>query len=297
MLRIGCWERGWRIIATLLLAAGLLAGCSTLGVAYKQADSLLYWWLDGYFDFDERQSTQVRQALARLLAWHRREQLNDLAILLDRAAGEVAGDATPQQACGWYEELRGRLDVVVERVLPEAVAVAPSFGHDQFTQLQRKQAKTNAEYRDDFLQRDLKERRDAAVERAVERAEQLYGRLGAAQKAVLARGVADSPFDPERWGAERQRRQHDLVDTLRGLRGTNPAADREAGVRALRGWWQRVQRSPDAAYARYQRDLETYNCEFAARVHNATTAEQRSVAQKRLRGWEADLRRLATPAS
>lgn len=294
--RVG-WFGGWRIIATLLLAAGALVGCSTLGIAYKQADSIGYWWLDGYFDFDERQSSQVRQALGRLLAWHRREQLADVVTLAERAAVDVVNDATPAQACGWYEDIRARLDAVVERALPETAALAATLHQGQFAQLERKQVKNDAEYRDKFLQPDSKERREAAVERAVERAEQLYGRLGAAQKAVLARGVAESPFDPERWHAERQRRQRDLVAILRGVRSTDTPADRDAAVRALRGWWQRVQRSPDAGYASYQRELEAYNCEFAARVHNATTKEQRAVAQRRLRGWEADLRRFVTPAS
>ena len=77
--------RSLRIIAALLCAAWLLAGCSTLRLAYSQADHLTYWWLDGHVDFDGEQTRLTRDGIAQWFAWHRASQLPDYAALLERA--------------------------------------------------------------------------------------------------------------------------------------------------------------------------------------------------------------------
>ncbi len=291
MLELG-WLRRWRIIAAALLVLGL-AGCSVLRLAYSQADELGFWWLDGYVDFDDSQSPRVRDAIGRWFAWHRRTQLPDYAALLDRAATEVLQDTTAATTCRWFAELRQRADAAVEHALPEAAVIAAGFSTEQLLHIERQQAKNRAEFRADFLQPDPAERLARSVERATERAEQLYGRLGERQRQRIAQGVEASPFDAERWLAERQRRHRDLLTELRRLQGAD--ANGGAPTAGLRAYWQRVQRSPDEAYRRYQDRLEAYNCELSAQLHNLTSPAQRQEAQRRLRGWQSDLRRLAAP--
>lgn len=286
------WLRSWRIIAACLLLA--LAGCSALRLAYTQAGEFAYWWLDGYVDFDGDQTLRTREAITRWFAWHRRAELPDYVSLLDRAAAEAGQDATPAQACRWFEEVRQRIDRAVDHALPDAAAIAASFSREQLNRLERKQAKNNAEFRDDFLQPDPAERREEAADRVVERAEQLYGPLDRSQRERIAQAMSASPFEPERWLAERQRRQRHLLLTLRQVQAG--ALSRPSAAEALRNHWQEVKRSPDAAYQRYQQRLETANCELLSKIHNDTTPEQRQEAQRKLRGWAADLRRLATPA-
>jgi hypothetical protein len=126
------------------------------------------------------------------------------------------------------------------------------------------------------------------VKRAVSRAEQLYGRLDAPQRKVIAEGVAASPFDPQGWMEERKRRQRDTLVTLRRLLAER--ADRDQRVAALRALAERSQRSPDPAYRAYQQRLVDYNCAFAARIHNATTLAQRQKARANFKEWEEDLR-------
>lgn len=270
-----------------------VAGCSVLRLAYTQADQLSYWWLDSYVDFDGTQTPRVRDAIDRWFDWHRHTQLPDYAGLLGRASNEVLQDTTAATTCRWFGELRRRADAAVEQALPEAAAIAASFSTEQLLHIERQQAKNSAEFRQDFVQADPAERLARSVERATERAEQIYGRLGDRQRQRIAEGVRASPFDAERWLAERQRRHRDLLVELRRLQGAD--AHDAASIAGLRGYWQRVQRSPDEGYRRYQERLEAYNCELSAQLHNLTTPAQRQDAQRRLRGWESDLRRLAAP--
>jgi hypothetical protein len=105
--------------------------------------------------------------------------------------------------------------------------------------------------------------------------------------------VLASPFNPEGWLAERQRRQRDVVQTLRQL--VADKADGDKRLAALRALVARQQRSPDPAYRAYQIKLADYNCALAAQIHNATTTAQRKKAQQTLKGWEDDLRAVMTP--
>ena len=178
----------------------------------------------------------------------------------------------------------------MQQALPAAAQVAATLRPAQLQRLARKQAETNEAFRKEYLQADPAERREASIERAVERAEELYGRLDPVQRGRIAAAVAASPFDPERWLGERQRRQRDL---LQALGDSASRADAEAARPLLQGVWQRARRSPDEGYARYAEALERYNCGFAAQLHNITTREQRESLLRRLKGWESDLRRLA----
>ncbi len=274
----------------MLLLLQALAGCSAIRLAYANGPQLAWWWLDGYMDFSREQTPAVRQAVDRWFDWHRASQLPDYAALLASAQQAVVEPATPAQACRWNALLRERADPALQRALADLTELIPALTEEQIRHLERRFAKVIDEMRDDFLQPDPAERQAAAVKRTLERAERLYGSLQEAQKRVLAAGVAASPFDPEQWQAERMRRQRDVVQTLRRLLAER--ADRDQRLAALRMLVDRSERSPDPTYRAYQQRLLDYNCAFAARLHNATTAAQRQQARSTLKGWEDDLRAL-----
>lgn len=280
-----------RIIVVMGLLAGLLAGCSAIRFGYNQAPDLLFWWLDGYADFDDAQAPRVRESLAQWFAWHRRTQLPDYANLLARAQADVLADTTPDRACRWWAELRQRGDLAAEQALPYAAELIPTLKPVQIQHVERRYARINEEFRDDYLDKDPVQRQERALKRTVERAEFLYGALDEPQRALVARLVAASPFDAEAWYAERLQRQQEALQLLRRLSSEN--ASRDGALATLRAYGERMARSPRESYRRYQEKLETYNCAFAASLHNATTLVQRQAAVAKLKGWEADFRALS----
>jgi hypothetical protein len=289
-MRLPSFVKLW-IIGALCLA---LAGCSVLRLTYPQAPTLAYWWLDGYVDFTNDQTPRVQEQLAEWLRWHRSTQLPDYAALLQRARAEVLANATPAQVCRWYDELAERLMVSFEQALPAAAETALALTPAQMAHLQHKFDKTNAEFRDEYLQASPEARLKESIKRAVDRAEALYGRLDDAQRERLARDLAASPFDADLWFAERQQRQRDLVQTLRRLQAEHAGnAQMQAALRMLA---ERAQRSQNDVYRAYQQRLKQFNCEFIAQVHNGTTPAQRQAAASTLKGWETDLRALAAEA-
>lgn len=289
-------RRRRRVAASLvLLAAALLGGCGVaMKFGYGQAAPLAYRWLDGYVEFEPKQEVRVRGALDEFMAWHRKTQLRDYAQLLAKAEGEVAGDVSAERMCGWVQDVRARLDTLLERAMPAMVDVLPTLAPNQIAAIERKQVERNAEWRDDFLQRDPAKRRREAVKREVERAEGFYGRLEKEQRELVERSVAASPMEAERTYAERLHRQKDLVETIRRIAATDPPA-REIEAQ-VRGYVKRIERSPREDYRRYAEKVTAHNCAFAASLHNTTTEAQRKHAARKLKGYGDDVRALAGDA-
>ena len=269
----------------------LLGACSALRIGYSQAPDLMYWYLDGYVDFNSAQTPRVRDALTQWLAWHRRTQLPDYAALLARAQTEVMTDITAARACEWQREVIRRADTAFDRAAPAVADFLVTATPQQVQHLEGRQAKANEEFRKDYLQPDLRKRAEVTLKRTVERAESLYGTLGEVQRDRMAEALLRSPFDPEAWLSERRLRQQEVVALMRKFGGDEAA--RQAAEAAVRAYVQRMETSSREPYRRYSERLNVFNCAFAATVHNSTSAAQRRTAAEKLAGWEADARAIA----
>ncbi len=283
------------IAALTLVLCVLAAGCSLLKIGYGQASPLAFRWLDGYVDFDDAQSLRVRTALGEAMSWHRRTQLPDYVDLLVRAESEIQGDVSAERMCAWGRDVRDRGDVLVQYALPTIVEVALTLSPAQLGNIEKRQAKTNAEWRDDHLQRDREKRRKAAVKREVERAEEFYGDLDDSQRALIARAQAASPYDPELSYAERLARQQDALALIRRWRENGTA--RDDALAQAKAWVQRLERSPREAYRVQAEKFADHNCAFASTLHHTTSAAQRRHAVKKMKGYEDDLRALIAESS
>ena len=245
----------------------------------------------------------MREGIDRWFAWHRRTQLPDYAALLVRAQADVLEPTTALAACAWQAEIERRLEAAAKEAVPAAAELMLSLSPEQLLHIERRMAKGLVEARADFLQADVAERKAQSLKRSVERFETLYGRLDSAQRERLAAALATSAFDPERWLAERDLRQRDMLRTLSTLSALGRAAgDREAARQqaqaAARSITERMTQSPRADYRAYQQRLRQDNCQLAASLHNATTPAQRQAARAKLKGWESDVRALiANPGS
>ena len=281
------------IIGLLLVAVALLGGCSSVRLAYGNGAQLAWWWLDSYVDFSTEQAPRVKQGIDALFDWHRSSQLPAYTPLIVAAQRQVLEATTPELACRWQRQVRDLLEPTLQRVLALAAEQSVGLGEAQIRHLEQRYAKGNVEMREDFLQPDVAERQAKSVERAVERAERLYGRMAPAQLQVVREGVQSSPFDPALWLQERQRRQREVLDTLRRLSAEK--ADAEQRLAAMRALAAHIEVSPNPNYRSYQLKLTDYNCALAARIHNAAPPAQRRQARETLKGWEEDLRALAMP--
>jgi hypothetical protein len=279
-----------RIIG-VLLAAAALGACSAIKLAYNNLPTVSYWRLDAYLDFNGAQTPKVRDELEQLLAWHRQNELPRIASLLQEAQALAPGEVTPAQVCAMTDRIRERLLAVTERAEPAGTELALSLSESQLQQLERKYAKVNAEYRKGWLERTPAQVQEKRYDRALDRAEDFYGRLTDEQRDLLKQQAAQSVFDPRLTDAERRRRQQDALAVLRGFVAGKPSpAEARA---ALHDYIQRIAEPPPGPWRDQQQALLQEGCRNTAALHNGTTASQRAQAVRRLQAYQEDLRQLA----
>lgn len=275
----------------MLGAATLLSGCAAMRLVYSQGTDLAYWWIDGYADFDDTQGPRAQEAINAWFRWHRATQLPDYVQLLQRAQRMAPQSVTAAQVCSLYEDAAKRFDPMIERALPAAAELAQSLSAEQIAHINAKYEKSNKQFRKEYLQRDVEDRREAVVKRAVDRAESLYGHLDDAQRTVIEKRAAGSNFDPELWQQERVARQQEILSALRKIKADKLNAEQSQSL--LRTVVRHIQQSPREKFAAYQDKLQQYNCATAAQVHEAASAERRHAAARKLKGWEDDARVLS----
>jgi hypothetical protein len=288
-------------IIVAAFAVATLAGCSMVRLAYSQAPNLTHWWADGYVDFNSEQSQQFKLALDGWFDWHRRTQMPVYADLLARGQREVMGPMSREAMCAWRDEMQRRLEPIVEHVAPKLAAVALTLTPTQLKHLEQRLAKNGAELKRDYAQDDREERKKASYKRTLERYENFYGRLDEAQRERLAQLLQESPFDADKWLAERERRSRDTIAALSALLAAGKTQDAAAAQAQAMGAvktiaWRSLN-SPRSDYAAYQQRLASENCTLAATLHNLTTPTQRQHARNKLRGWESDVRAIVAADS
>jgi hypothetical protein len=284
VLRLG------RIIGWLALAAAM-AGCSAVKLGYNNLGDVAYWWLDSYIDFSDEQAGRVREELSRLHLWHRTQELPRLAEMLHRMEELAPGDISPTQACQFVEQARERASATAEQGEMAVVTVAAGLTPDQFAHLERKYARNNAEFRRKWIGPSASELADKRLQQFVSRSEAIYGSLDEAQRLALRRELEPSVFNGSRLLAERVRRQQDALQVLRKLAGESVPLDEARGL--LRGYLARTREPPDPEQRRLQHALIDEGCRAISVMHNATSADQRQSAVRRLRAYQRDLRELA----
>ena len=278
----------------------MLSACSAARVAYNQAPTFAYWWLDGYVDFTEAQSPQVRTDIDRFLAWHRSAELPLYGQRLAQWQVLAQQDISAEQACTEFGAVRASFQRMSDRGAMPLAALALQLTPEQLQHMKRHQAKGDENFEKDFLRGTPAQRLERRLDRAIDRFETLYGTLTDAQRQQLRTGLQQSAWDPQRTQAERQRRQAAMLQTIREVQAAHAAAFAASGSRspppeavaALRSWSQRLFDSPTPGYAAYSAALLKDGCTQFATLHNSTSAEQRAHAVGVLKGYEGDLRAL-----
>ncbi|HCY17293.1 MAG: hypothetical protein A2Z93_13810 [Curvibacter sp. GWA2_64_110] len=277
-----------RIIGGLLLV--LLTGCSAVKTGYNSAPTLLYWWLDGYVDFNEAQDKPVRDSLAALHAWHRQQELPAYADLLNRMQQLAGGPVSLELVCTFVDQIRAHMLRLAEQSADGLAQVAPTLQDEQLRRLAQQFEKNNQKWREEWLDGSPAELLERRLARTVDRYEDFYGRLTDAQKTLLRQRLSASSLDARTAWAERLRRQQDMLRVFQEHRGTDRPAHVQAEMLALT---KRNLESPEPAYrAQFERMLQE-GCQIMALLHNSASAAQRRQFIGKLQGYEADFRALA----
>ncbi len=280
---------GQRFAVVLLVF--VLSACGLVRTGYDNLDTIAYWWMDRYLDFNESQKREVKAGLKALHAWHRSTQLPAHADLLGELRQMAQGDVSPLAACDAITKARDQFETLVLQAAPQAATLALSLEPANLKRLRKKFAEEDKQWREKWLDVSAKQLAEDRLDEWTDRSEFFYGRLSAAQKQAIRDAIARSALDPKISWMLRQRRQEDILATLEKIRKTKPSPElAEAEMRAL---MDRSLHPDDAIGADMRRNLFNEACANSAAMHKLATPAQRKRAEEKLAGLEQDLRKLA----
>ncbi|MEY4295617.1 MAG: hypothetical protein RLY82_1305 [Pseudomonadota bacterium] len=267
----------------LLLLSVLLTSCTAVKLTYNNADSLVYFWLDGYVDFTVDQKVGVKNDIQALHTWHRQTQLPTFALMAKTLQVQAQGNVTAVQLCANWDQVEPTfMPPLIAHLEPAVLKLVSQMTPDQITSVEEKYAKTNKEWLKEWQPKTTRELHKNSEKAIRDRLENIYKSLSDDQVKLLRELIAVSPFDSKIAYAERLRRQQDMIATLKGARTKE----------TLRALVQRNITSPDSTYRAYAARVKQSNCEMYAKIHNSMNESQRLQAVKTFQDYERDFKTL-----
>lgn len=283
--------RTWGVVTVLVL----LAACSSLKLAYNNGDTLLYWWLDNYIDFEDTQRAEVKKDIDNLFRWHRKTQLQDYIQVLQKAQRQLQGNPTPADLLADYNDVRARTQALLLKAAPDIADLALSLKPEQLEQMEKKFAKNNAEFRKKNMKGDKDDQNKYRYKKSMEQFELWFGSFSNEQEAIIRQASDARPLDNNIWLDERLRRQRNVLALARKIVDEKPSREQAiAQIQTLiRDSFSRLDNSERKPF------FDAYTNSTIELVHTVVriaTPEQKAHAQKRMQGWIQDFSALAAEA-
>lgn len=275
-----------RWIAVFLVV--LLAGCSTLKLAYNHSPSWFSYQLDVYLDLDDAQESVLSTQLDALHAWHRHHALPAYAQTLREWSQQVASGHrfSVEDVLKGQQQIEQELLRIGSQIAAEITPVVQGLTPRQIEHLQSKLEKSNREYQNKYLTASMNEarRKKERLEELEERYENWLGKLTKEQKARLSSVVDRQLFGPMLWSQERQARQRAMLSLIAESRSMTA----EQTQHAWKSYFDSLStyRVPELESRRLL--IRSAWAEVTADMLNMMTEQQRQFLQKKLLGYAND---------
>jgi hypothetical protein len=275
----------------LLAALFILPGCSAVKVVYNQADHVVAWKVDDYFDLTSEQKDALRVHLERFHAWHRSTQLPDYAALFETAQKRLQAGVTLNDTAWVMESLKARYRLLVAQGYADAARVLSTLTDQQLADARRQFDKDNRKYaKEHGVGLAPEEQKRLRAKRNLERLEHWTGSLTAAQETRITEINRALPLVTELRQQDRIRRQREFLALL------DARAQIETFAPRLRDWLLDWDRTRPAQYeAELTRFLDA-SAKANVETYNLLTPEQRNHASERLQRYAQAFRELAREA-
>lgn len=278
----GAWLTCLALTLTLTLAA-----CSILQAVYQQAPRYLQWRSNVAHHFSPDQQELVGGQIRRWFDWHRREQMPQVARMLQQAAEDVRGPITPELACQRRDAYLAMSKQAFAVAAPMAAAVIANLGPDQTRRVQAFFINLNEEQQENYVSDDPREQARLAVAFIEKWASLVYGDFSEAQREHLIHQVMALPFNARTVLGEFQRFQGRYVQLLKDTQAHKLGTE-QISQRLLAALLDGVDPQDPVRKAQMQRWVQA-GCAFAADLHAHTSAAQRERATRTLSGWREDV--------
>lgn len=272
----------------LLLLAVLIAGCSALRIGYRQADIILSWRANAYFNLDADQRREFSDRLERLLRWHRYEQLPEYASFLTIAIDKARHSLKRDDIAWFVDGFKARYRVIVNRSVGDAAAMLATLAPGQIETLQKQWNQDNQKFAsENELDGSIEKRKRARLKKTMSRIKDWTGSLTYEQEQRIAALLDPIPLIEHLHHADRIRRQREFLQLLK-LR-----TDKQEFQPKLQAWlldWEHG-RAPE--YERLSSEVYEKRIQFYLALNQLLTPGQRQIALHRLQEYVKDCKALS----
>ncbi|MEO8144428.1 MAG: DUF6279 family lipoprotein [Betaproteobacteria bacterium] len=260
-----------------LAAMLLLSSCSVTRIAYNNADVVLRWQANYYFDFQGEQSEEFDRRLAAFLAWHRARALPKYVPLGEEAAARLLRGMRREDLEWSYDAVRGQVQETLVAAATEAAGLLDRLGPEQIGHLEQRLVEENRKFARENVQGTREERHKRRVTRNLDRLEEWFGPLSDAQADRVRLYSTRAPYSAELRDRDRRRRQAEYVAMLRA---------REATAR-LAQWARDWDAGREPAYVEALRVTHAEYVELLLDLDRTLSPVQREHAATRLKRFAA----------
>ena len=270
-------------IVLVLLVSALLGGCSSLRLAYDNADAYARWRIDSYVTLQGEDADALDEKIDEFHAWHRRHELPQLAGLATQASQRLAKGLSPADMVWGYDSLRARASASLRKGAELLAPLLDRLTPEQVAQIERRVAEENRKFFRDNLRGAERERREKRAKIVVDRLEDWVGKLTQAQVERVREYSERAPMTDELRDRDRKRLQRDVIAIVRAREAAKRLPERLAH-------WERG-REPA-----YVAQLDAWRQQYFALLldlERSLTPEQRARLQRNLRRYIEDFEALA----
>jgi Family of unknown function (DUF6279) len=215
VMKLICLHASGLRLALLALIFSLLSGCSAIRVGYNQADTILAWMADDYFDFDPAQKQDFHTRIDRLLKWHRHEQLPDYARFLTEIKQRGQRQFTREDMLWTVDEAKARFRTLARHGADDAAEMLATLKPENIRALEKQFDKVNQKFvREYKIKGTVEDQKNARLERTLKQVREWAGTLTPAQEERIAAFNNTVPIADHLRHQDRQRRQKEFLALL-----------------------------------------------------------------------------------
>ena len=263
-----------------------VAGCSTVQVAYDNADWFLLRQMSRYMTLDGAQKAAAGELLEARMQTHRREEL-PLYVDALRTARAMVADGLSEDEVDWmFERVATLYQQTMRGTIPAITPLLASLTPEQIDHLEQVLREKNQDFEDDFIPASMDERHEARTERAVEAIERWTGALSDAQVLLVARERKAMPQTSEDWLA------YNIAKQQQGLWLLRDGASEPALRRFLEAWWVEYADIPPELEGKLETAMARWKT-LLVQIDRSASEKQRKRALGKLDAYIEELSKLA----
>jgi hypothetical protein len=277
-----------------LITCALLAGCSSIQLAYRTSPALIQYQLDSYLDLTDAQEATLKEQLQKFKAWHEQNELPLYAQTLKSWRVELASgkqftvaDILQKQAV-LEDALMAMGTQAAIRLAPVLVTLTPQ----QKQRLSLEFAENNTKYQQEQVKVAMTPKgREKRLEEVVDRYEDWLGDLTAPQKQLIKTWLDGRGSMVALWTQERMARQEALLDLIQESQDHGSA---ERAAQALQAYFVSLSNYRIADIQKLSVERREQLAQLTASILNTLTTSQRRMLDAKLTDYADDFVELAS---